>query len=255
MLRVYKTKLFKKNIFTENVYLFNLKLIDPPEINFTAGQYLILNVPQEDKEPVKRLYSIASPSQQKNSLELIVEIVPGGAGSTYLNNLKIGDKCNFEGPAGVFILRESENDKVFLATGTGIAPIYSIIKSKIKNQKSKSQIKYEKSSLFWGLRHFKDVYLLEELKELTKEQPNFQFKICLSREENLNIIPEQDRQYFSLGHVNKEIDGLCCTFQVPGLVLNKLDFYICGGREVVESLKQCLIKKGAAQENIYFEKF
>jgi len=288
MLTTYKTVLKRKTQLTEDVYLFNFKLVDPPEINFSAGQYLILNVPQSPGEPVKRLYSVASPETEKNSLEFIVQLVPNGLASIHLNNLKVGDEEVFEGPAGAFVLRKNENSKVFLATGTGIAPIRSIIISNLKSQISllrasfaevatkaeqsfggqanpypKTQNQYY---LFWGLRYYKDVYLFDEFKNLTKEQKNFQFKICLSREESLNMIPEQDKKYFSFGHVDKEINNLCSTFNVQrstpnqnkfgsGQVLKDMDFYICGGRDVVESLKHCLVEKEAFQGNIYFEKY
>lgn len=251
MLAAYKTVLERKTQLTEDVYLFNFKLIDPPEINFSAGQYVILNIPQSGKEAAKRLYSIASSEIERNSLEFIVQIVPNGLASTYLNNLKIGDEAVFEGPAGAFVLRKNENNKVFSATGTGIAPIRAIIISNLKSQISNPNLKTKNLYyLFWGLRYYKDVYLFNEFKELVKERSDFQFKICLSREENLDMIPEQDRKYFNLGHVDKEINNLG-----SGQALNGLDFYICGGRDVVESLKHCLVEKGAPQENIYFEKF
>ena len=84
----------------------------------------------------------------------------------------------------------------------------------------------------------------------------------MSREENPDAVPEQDRKYFSFGHVDKEINNLCSTPNQSrinrdgsGQALKDTDFYICGGREVVESLKSRLVEKGISQENIYFEKF
>lgn len=256
MLITYKTVLERKTQLTDDVYLFNFKAVDPPEINFTAGQYLILNVSQPGKEAVKRLYSIASPETEKNSFEFIVQLVPNGLASIHLNNLKVGDEEVFEGPAGVFVLRKNENNKAFLATGTGIAPIRSVIISNLKSQMSNPHLKTQNQYyLLWGLRYYKDVYLFDELKDLTKEQKNFQFKICLSREENLSAVPEQYKKYFSLGHVDKEINNLCSTLRFGGQALKDADFYICGGRDVVESLKHCLIEKEVPQENIYFEKY
>lgn len=224
MLSTYKTILSKKTQLTADVYLYCFDLIEPKEIIFEPGQYLILKVPS-DKGPVSRLYSIASSNSEKNSFELIIGIIPGGLASNYLFNLKVQDEIIFQGPAGVFGLKENDRSKIFLVTGTGIAPILSMIKSKFQ------------INLFWGLKTYRDVYLFDQLKR-------FNPKICLSREQNLNMIPEIDKKYFELGHV----DSYC-----PILVT--ADYYLCGGRQIVESLKQFLLNKNISSDNIYFEKF
>ncbi|KKP86512.1 MAG: hypothetical protein UR89_C0021G0014 [Candidatus Roizmanbacteria bacterium GW2011_GWA2_35_8] len=235
MLTHYKTILTSKKQLVNNIYLFTFKLTDPSEINFIPGQYVILKVPK-DGAYISRLYSIASSSQTKDTLELLVEIIPNGLGSNYLDKLKINTEVIFQGPAGMFKLRDSNKQKVFLVTGTGIAPILSIIKSNFQ---------FSNFQLFWGLKNYQDVYLLEELKK-------YNIKICLSREKNLLMIPEADRQYFNLGHVNLCFDKLATSHQSP--VIN-FEFYLCGERNIVESLRQRLQVKNVLPENIIFEKF
>ena len=63
------------------------------------------------------------------------------------------------------------------------------------------------------------------------------------------MIPENDKKYFELGHVDS-----CFEKQFSG-DLNSFDFYLCGGRLIVESLKQFLLSKNVLLENIHFEKF
>src|SRR3989339_558784 len=155
MLKNFKTILTNKKILVNNIYLFTFKLQDPAEISFIPGQYVILKVPK-DGAYISRLYSIASSSQTKDTLELLVEIIPNGLGSNYLDKLKINTEVIFQGPAGMFKLRDSNKQKVFLVTGTGIAPILSIIKSNFQ---------FSNFQLFWGLKNYQDVYLLEELKK------------------------------------------------------------------------------------------
>ncbi|MFN4212960.1 MAG: FAD-binding oxidoreductase [Microgenomates group bacterium] len=306
MLTTYKTLLSQKKQLTTDVFLFRFQLIEPRQINFKAGQYLILKI--GDKS---RLYSIASPDWQKDTFELLVQTVEGGVGSTYLLNLKIGEEAIFQGPAGMFTLKDSPTGaprpKIFLATGTGLAPVRSMIKSEIKKLRyeeikklSNEAIKEENKNpnfsishfpnfyLFWGLRYFSDVYFLEELKEIEKtieikkieskkfagvNNPNFSishflnfsFKICLSREKNLEMIPEEDRQYFAVGHVNEAMEreikkieskkfGGNPTFLISQF-LNFFDFYLCGSRQVVESLRQYLEEKGVPASQVFFEKF
>ena len=151
MLTSFKTRLVKKTKLTEVVYLFQFSLVDPLSINFLAGQYLILLVPSAEGE-IKRLYSIASSPTRTDSFELVVEVVENGVASNYLRNLEIGAEVKFQGPAGAFTLKENNNNKVFLATGTGIAPVRSMIK-KLEITNNKSQI-----FLYWGLKYVKEIY-------------------------------------------------------------------------------------------------
>lgn len=220
----------KKLLAGDNIYLFTFKLVGISQLDFLAGQYLMLKIPRPSGF-ISRMYSIASAPPIKDSFELIVEIVPGGLASTLLLNLKIGESASFFGPEGAFTVKNKEKQKIILTTGTGIAPIMSMLKDGMTNYQ-----------LFWGLRRYKDVYLFDELRK-------FNAKICLSRETNLDMIPEEDKKYFDLGHVDEVANRS---------TLNKLtdyEFYLCGGKTTVESLKQGLLAKNIPQENIYVERF
>jgi NAD(P)H-flavin reductase len=234
MLTILKTKLNEKKLLVNNIYSFSFSVTAPQELNFIAGQYLMLKVPK-DASYVSRLYSIASTPKSKNKFELIVEIVPNGLGSTYLDSIAIGQEVEFMGPGGVFFVKKPEKKKIFLVTGTGIAPVRSMLLNGMEN--------YE---LFWGLKTYRDVYLLEDIKP-------FNPTICLSREENLDQVPEADKKYFALGHVDacfeKKFNNLSAD------QLNEMEFYLCGGRHVVESLRIGLLAKNVLRENILFEKF
>ena len=243
MLILYQTQLTKKINLAGNVFLFEFSLIEPKEISFLAGQYLILLVPSKG-ETISRLYSIASPPWQKNSFELVVELVDGGVGSTYLKNLKIGDKVLFKGPAGMFTLKQTSKNKVFFATGTGIAPIRSMIM-----ESQKLEVKSQKF-LFWGLRKKEDVYFLEEFKKIKEEDKNFEFKICLSKETSLSQV---ESDFFSLGHVDYVFEKE--LFPKIKKTIFDFEFYLCGARAVVESLRQFLLQKNIPQSAIFFEKF
>lgn len=231
MLVNYKTALIDKKHLVNNIYLFTFKLVEPQEINFIPGQYLILRV-----QGRPRLYSIFSSSKIKNQIQFLIDIIPGGLASTYFLNLKIGDETEFIGPVGQFNLRKNEKQKIFLATGTGIAPIISILTS--------CQSLISKYYLFWGLKNYQDVYLLDQVKK-------FNIKICLSREQNLDMVAETERKYFDLGHIDKVMEKYLDS---KFIILNS-EFYLCGGRSVVESLRENLLSKGILPENIIFEKF
>jgi len=107
-------------------------------------------------------------------------------------------------------------------------------------------------NIFWGLPTFKDIYLFDELKKWQKEHSNFQFKLCISRETDLSPIPSEDQKFFRLGRVTNGLDDM---LHVTGSMLHDTDFYLCGNREVVESLRSYLAEKNIPRENIIFEKF
>ena len=274
MLTTFKTLLSNKTQLNSTTYLYHFDLIEPKEIIFKAGQYLVLKVPSE-KGPVSRLYSIASPNAVKNSFELIIGIIPGGLASNYLFSLKENSEIIFQGPAGMFGLKDDTREKVFLVTGTGIAPVRSMLKSTLdvgglkldkevgnlmledqssnfQSQNPASNFQHQTSIfLFWGLKTYKDVYLFDELKKLTTTvipaKAGIQFKICLSREENLDMVPRVDKKFFELGRVND-----CFNRYIKNckLKIENLDFYLCGGRQIVESLRQFLVAKNVSKENI-----
>jgi len=238
----FKTKLSKKTRLTEDVFLLKFDLIEPKEIVFLAGQYIISLIPQgQPNQFLRRLYSIASSPDMKNSFELMIKVFPNGIGSTYLTSLSQGNVMFFDGPAGMFTLKENSNKKVFLATGTGLAPIRAMLKSK-------THIKNKKYYLFWGLRKLSDVCLFEELKLLIPSLSTPNFKICLSRETSLDQIPEIDRKYYSLGRIPTVLDQYWQEIKDG-------EFNICGNRELVETLKTYLYEKMEDKSKIYFEKF
>lgn len=250
MLTTYRTTLTKKTQLTHNVWSFGFDLKDPAELNFSTGQYLILRVPSTTGEYIRRPLSIITPASQKQSFELLFKIVPGGAASEYLTKLLIGSEVGFDGPAGKFDLKDNNRTKIFLATGTGIAPIKSML-YQIHNSKFRIM-----NYLFWGLPKHEDVYYFDELIAMTKDNLNFQFTICLSKEKNLDMINEPERKYFTIGRVNGAVDKLVSSYGFSGLKgLAGCEFYLCGGRTIVDSLREYLLGKGISPEDIIFEKF
>lgn len=241
MLQTYKTHLVSKQQLTNDVYVFTFVLDEPKEIIFTAGQYLIMLVPDLSCSTgavvQRRLYSIASSCQEKTRFDLMVKIIPDGVAGKYFSSMRINDEITFQGPAGLFTMRQTQRQIIYLVTGTCIAPIWSMLHGLTIPSNH---------YLYWGLPHYKDLYFMDKLKKYEKDNPNFHFKIYLSREQNLNMVPEKDKKYFQLGHVT---DG------IPLANLSSYDFYLCSKPEIVDSLKKLLEQKGAKKEQVFFEKF
>ncbi len=238
MLSQFTAILQKKEYLNPEVIFAEFKLVEPKEINFSAGQYIILEVPIKENQVVRRLYSIASPATEKNKVELMVKILPDGLGSQYLKSLKLGETVKFSGPAGLFTFKDNNKPKIFLATGTGLAPIRSMLLTHFTKRRP------EKVFLFWGLKKKADVYkgLEIEFKKIQKVS-SFKYFVCLSREEGNLSSPY--------------LKGRIQQAALPYLkdLVNKADFYICGGRAAVEDLKNMLLELGVPKENLHFEKF
>lgn len=243
MIYTYTAHLTKKTKLASDIYRFGFTIDTDEVFNFTSGQYLILFVPQTDKDYARRLFSIITPVSQKHGFELIVQILPGGLASHYLLTVEPHEDVVFQGPAGLFKFTTAQKKALFLATGTGIAPFRSILLSHLPIHSSPIQ-------LLWGLKTYQDLYFLDELKELERRYNHFTFKICLSREKGLEHIPESDRKFIAQGRITDELFS-----EYPLLKKDKTDFYLCGRREIVESLRQLLYSQGIDKKQVFFEKF
>ena len=232
--------LTEKQTFAEGVSLFTFYILES-KLSFTPGQYIIVNIPTSQGS-VKRLYSIASSNTSTDSFTLLIKDIPGGVASTHLNSLTFGQTISFSGPAGMFSYQQSPKPKVFITTGTGFAPIRSILLSLPKNDTSKK-------TLLWGMPTAKSVYLFNELLSFEKNLLFFSFQLCLSQEQSLLVIPAQFRHYFRLGRVTPAL-GLAQDTSA-----NENEYYFCGSREIVESLRLAFLSEKIDPSSLHFEKY
>lgn len=218
---------------TSNFYT-KIELINPHRINFIAGQYVLLTVPGDVR---KRQYSIASSPKSDYQIDLLVDVKPHGIGTSYIEQLKPGDEVEFLGPAGAFVLSEasSESELVFIATGSGISPLRSMILHQLQDLDDSRQIK-----LLWGLRSVEDIYWEEEWQLLAEAYPNFSHHIALSKP------PE------GWPLVSGRVTDILSTMNLSG---SQTGFYVCGNPDMIESVKQILFSKNISRDKIHFEKF
>ena len=148
----------------------------PPGVRakFKAGQYL--DVLLEDGE--RRSFSMANTPQQSDVAVLHVRVVPGGRFSTgVLPGLLPGAIVRVEIPAGDFWLRDSAKPAVFVASGTGFAPVKSIIEDALRRKDPREMV------LYWGARREKDLYLADLPAKWATQNPRFRFVPVLSEPE------------------------------------------------------------------------
>lgn len=234
-----KAHLISRKIIAPDVYHLYF-YAEGEGLEYNPGQYVILTIPKSPT-PVKRLYSFAGGNKDKNIFELLIKLIPGGVASEYIHNLPIGGSVDAMGPAGLFTEQKTALRKIYMVTGTGFAPVRSFLSS--------NPTKPLNSALFWGFRNLSEVYMMDELLGFKKTSPDFSFSYCLSQQPSFDTIPAYLLQYFRTGH----IDDVWAS-QMPSI--NPLDeYYLCGSRTIIESLRLTLLSKGVVKEKLFFEKY
>ena len=239
LIKEFRSRVESLRGLTDEIKELRLRPADSESITFKPGQYIQFQVPEYEHcpESVYRAYSIASPAHDPTGITLIVTKVPGGLATTYIHEvLKEGDEVTFSGPYGEFYLRDSDRDIFLVATGSGLAPIMSIL-----HQISEERIS-RKTTLVLGARHRRDLFYLGELEALKQEIPGLEVILTLSRPE------EEDHWEGERGRVTDVLEKI---------IKNGTDkaAYLCGNPAMVESCAELLTKKGIPQELIFYDKF
>ena len=180
----YKPKTWIKGKFktidkiTDLTWIFVIELDEPFE--YKAGQFVNIKV-----NGVTRSYSIASYDSGKNTFELLIVKLEGGALTTMLfEQIKEGDSLEAKGPYGHFLLpNEIDNDLFFICTGTGLAPFRSMLDLIIQNK-----IAHRKIYLIFGTRTRGDLLCYDEINKMKESVEGLVYVPVLSREESLEIL-------------------------------------------------------------------
>lgn len=205
--------------------IIQVKLRVPPnqKVNFLEGQYV--NVIANG---IKRSYSIASPSGTEE-IELIIKNYQGGAMSSYWFGLaKVNDLLRLEIPKGTFFLRNHSGveNLVFLATGTGIAPIKSILESSINQSKL---VQFKRIIVLWGMKYEKEIFWKPNSESI-------EFMSVLSRE----------------SHPKRYVQDLIADL---GLDMTKSVIYACGSDDMIQELKNKTTQRGLNLNHFYSDAF
>lgn len=236
----YRAKVSDKYFLTENQKFLYVKfeLINPDRIKYRAGQYVSLKVDQSGE---RRSYSIASTPDDTHGFHLMAEILAEGKGSKFLQMAEIGQEVEVVAPMGQFVIREENMNKfLFVATGSGIVPVYAMINDLLINKREQRQIR-----LHWGLRSEEDMFWFDNLERLAEQYPNFVFDPVLSR--------PSETWSLCRGHVQDCLKRDFATQDGQGL--SGWQGYICGNPKMVEETKAALVELKMRNEDIYYEKF
>lgn len=170
--KVVAGKVFRNTAVTGDVSILQLRLPAGQRVKFKAGQHLRIELPENEG----RFYSMANAPQESDAVTLHVRQVPDGLFSSRVRSLMPGDVLRLELPLGDFCVPdEEERPLVFVATGTGFAPIKSIIDDFARRGLRR------RMALLWGGRCREDLYLLDAVSAWQHRWPDFRFVPALSR--------------------------------------------------------------------------
>lgn len=235
----FKTKVERIRDLTHDIKEVTLRLKDGESITPKAGQYIQFMVPEYENsdESVYRAYSIASPPNDNTRVELEIRLVPNGICTTYVHKfLKEGDEVTINGPYGDFYLRNSERNIIYIAGGSGMAPIKSILLDMVDKGIDR------KTMYFFGARSKRDLFLLDEMRELEQRLPNFTFVPALSEP-----APEDNWE----GEVGLITDVVRRMVQDGP----NSEAYLCGSPGMINACMTVLTELNVAEENIFYDKF
>ncbi|MDD1643024.1 MAG: NADH:ubiquinone reductase (Na(+)-transporting) subunit F [Methylococcaceae bacterium] len=255
-----------------------LELPAGEEINYRAGGYIQIECPphvakysdfdveerfrddwnkfnlwryvSEVKEPALRAYSMASYPEEKEIM-LNVRIatpppgapdsVPPGIMSSYIFNLKPGDKCIISGPYGEFYAKETEAEMVFVGGGAGMAPMRSHIFDQLRRLKSK-----RKMTFWYGARSKREMFYVEDFDMLARENDNFEWHVALS-----DPLPDDEWDGYTGFIHNVLFEEFIKKHPAP----EDCEFYMCGPPIMNTSVINMLLDNGVEPENIMLDDF
>lgn len=207
-----------------------------PQFDFIAGQFVSMTAPKEGRE-ITRAYSIASPPRSDPSFDICLNRVPGGFFSNFLCDMKEGETVNFHGPHGLFTLRNPIRDSIFIATGTGIAPMRAMLQWLFREP---SRNEGHEFWLVYGTRYAKDIYYRHEFEELARKNPNFHYVVTLSREG-----PEWTGER---GYVQEKVRKIASG-------RTDMDTYICGLNDMVSANRELFKELGWDRKSVVYERY
>ena len=207
-----------------------LRLPPTAVFHFIPGQYIDIIGPNA----LRRSYSLANASFANKALELHIRKVEGGAMSHYwFNQAKPNDLLRLNGPMGTFFLREIEDmDLIFLATGTGIAPIKAMLASMdfISHKKRAKTV-----TVLWGGRTDKDLYL--NVADIPGDH---------------TYIPVRSRPDADWSGAIGYVQDVLLDIKRD---LNHSAIYACGSEKMIRSAKKCTVESGLPAKCFYSDAF
>ncbi len=262
---------------------FVVKLPEGETLDFRSGGYIQIDVPKcevdykdieieedyrgdwdnfnmwdlkmKNPEPIFRAYSMANHPAEGNIVMLNIRVatppwdraknqfmnVNPGICSSYIFSRKPGDKVTVSGPYGEFFIKPTEREMMFIGGGAGMAPMRSHIFDLFNTKKTN-----RKATFWYGGRSSRELFYVDQFKEIEKNFPNFKFNIGLSEP-----LPEDNWDGYT-GFIHQIImDNYLKNHPEP----EEIEFYLCGPPMMNDAVLKMLDDYGVPEEMIAFDDF
>ncbi len=239
---------------------------DPKKFQSEWDKFKLWDLKMVNEEPQFRAYSMANHPAEGNIVKLNIRIatppfdnntktwmnVNPGVCSSYIFNLKPGDKCVVSGPYGEFFIKPTQKEMVYIGGGAGMAPLRSHLFHLFHTLKNTNR----KVSYWYGGRTKRELFYIEEFRQIERDFPNFKFYVALD-----NPLPEDNWQVKE--DLNAPGDGFK-GFIMPVLYEQylknhpepeEIEYYFCGPPMMNQSVIKTLDSLGVPPENIAFDDF
>ncbi len=260
-------------------FIKELVLDLPPgvDLNFRAGGYIQIDIPRyelsfkdfeveekfredwdkfnlwnltaRNEEPCFRAYSMANHPAEGNRVMLNVRIatppprteLPPGVASSYIFNLKSGDKVKLSGPFGEFFAKDTDREMVYIGGGAGMAPMRSHLFDLFHTKRTDRKVSY-----WYGARSLREMFYSSDFEAIEAEFPNFSYHVALSEPQ-----PE-DHWDGPTGFIHSVVlQQYLDTHPDP----SEIEYYLCGPPLMIKAVLEMLDDLGVDKEMIAFDEF
>jgi Na+-transporting NADH:ubiquinone oxidoreductase subunit F len=220
-----------------------------PEYRDAWDAFNLWKIESRVDEAVERAYSMANYPEERGIIMLNVRVatppprmdVPPGKTSSWIFNLKPGDKAEIAGPFGEFFAKETKNEMCFIGGGAGMAPMRSHIFDQFK------RLRTDRKVTFWyGARSLREAFYVEDFESIAAEFPNFEWHMAMSEPQ-----PEDNWTGYT-GFIHQVVlNEYLCKHPSP----EDIEYYLCGPPPMLKAVMKMLDDLGVEPENILFDDF
>ena len=254
-------RLQRKLCLSEPAQCFHLEFVvdELASFDFAAGQFVSTVADDPKGKQQTRAYSIAS-APRANAFDLCVNRVENGFFSNLLCDLEPDQTVQFHGPHGLFVLRQPLTDGIFIATGTGVAPMLGFVQHLFPDGCPTAAKDRNQGRDFWlvyGTRHETEIYYQKYFERVAAEHPNFHYLSTLSRPHE----GWEGLRGYVQEHVAAIVNQRAASRPAPAVQSASepqpfdIHAYICGLNDMVSASRDKLVQLGWARKQVIFERY
>ncbi|HEV8674389.1 MAG TPA: FAD-binding oxidoreductase [Methylomirabilota bacterium] len=209
----------------------DLAMVDPPELAFEAGQWIAIPLDAKTVRP----YSMASPPSERRQIRLCVDVKPGGLGSRYFRDLRVGDEVAFQPPLGTLtLIKDSLAPVLLVAEEIGVVPFSSILLDQAERGFPRPMTLHFTAPTVGHLLYDAD------FRALAAVQPRFRYRPLLSAADPAGT---------------GEVGSVVAAIERDADAIAGHDVLLCGGGALVKAARDWFLARGVERKRIRYEKF